>query len=105
MSIESLEKTCRVLDEVAYERGRQDARWGEQNHSPALWNLTLGEEVGEVAAELTKSEVPPVEDDDRLRRLTWARMELVQVAAVAVAFIESLDRNELKGIELEGIPQ
>jgi hypothetical protein len=56
----------------------------------------LAEEVGEAAKEALEhhwagKHYPP--DPERLNRL---RAELVQVAAVAVAMIESLDRNELR---------
>ncbi len=80
-----------VLFEVAVERQKQDEKWGEQNHPPADWLMILGEEVGEAnrAALEARFEVP---DSD----ITYYRDELIQVAAVAVAAIESLDRNELK---------
>ncbi|MFF8910196.1 hypothetical protein [Streptomyces olivaceoviridis] len=103
-----------VLAEVAYERARQDQRWGEQNHPdgtgprvPALvgalcyadeaadrarlacqsaarsgkttWRLVLGEEVLEALAE---------DDPAKLRS------ELLQVAAVAVAWVEAIDRRQ-----------
>lgn len=88
---------CRaVLEEILVERQRQLRKWGEQNHPPAHWFLVLAEEFGEAAKDLTKSEVGPwPEDSDRIRRLKAARAELLQTAAVAVAAIESLDRNEL----------
>ena len=76
--------TVGVLGEVAAERGRQDARWGPQNHHPLYWLGILAEEVGEFA-----------KDTIERGRLESARGELIQVAAVAVAAIESLDRNEL----------
>ena len=69
-----------VLREVVAERGRQDRRWGEQNHSPVRWLAVLAEEVGEVAEAVLGF------DDRRYRA------ELVQAAAVCVAAIESLDR-------------
>ena len=94
----------RVLDEVYVERIRQDEQWGEQNHpdgsgrpedfimaeSAKILNdhkaqvgtLTfrdiLEEEVREAYAET---------DSERLRE------ELVQVAAVAVAWVEAIDRR------------
>lgn len=101
----------RAARDVAAERTRQDARWGPQNHQdgtgphtswdlrgPAAdvrdaaratcdrrfsvgtgtWRDVLLEEVAEAFAE---------SDDARLRA------ELVQVAAVAQAWIESIDRR------------
>lgn len=81
---------------VTDERGNQLQKWGVQNHAPIEWMAILAEEVGEAAKEALEhhwagKHYPP--DPDRLKRL---RAELVQVAAVAVAMIESLDRNELR---------
>jgi hypothetical protein len=92
-----------VLTEVAAERRRQDERWGPQNHpdgtgdwlgaAAALvrkdcdqaaasgkltWRHILQEEVAEAAAEEGPAEL---------------RRELIQVAAVAVAWVEALDRR------------
>lgn len=93
-----------VLEQVATERGRQDEKWGPQNHPDGTgqypetidadvarmacqqaaeggyldWLHILREETAEAFAE---------SDPARLRR------ELVQVAAVAVAWIQALDRR------------
>lgn len=80
-----------VLDEVRDERYRQDEKWGEQNHRPEFWLAILMEEVGEVAHAVC-------EGGPKASGIEWwreQRAELVQVAAVAVGFVESLDRNEL----------
>lgn len=70
-----------VLVEVRSERIRQDATWGEQNHHPLYWLAILGEEVGEA-------------NEAALRQsYSEYRKELLQVAAVAVAAIESFDRQ------------
>jgi phage gp37-like protein len=100
-----------VLDEIATERARQDSKFGAQNHDPATWVVILGEEYGEACKEVCEARFALVDaavatGDEayglaaqlqaaHLRRLKRARTELVQVAAVAVAMIESLDRNEL----------
>jgi len=112
-----------VLDEIAAERARQEAKWGEQNHpdldphdfdtvvrneyafradrwkeindrrakdgcevkyrdpnaSCTAWDGVLLEEVYEALAE-----------DDQAK----VRAELVQVAAVAVAWVEAIDRRD-----------
>jgi hypothetical protein len=94
-----------VLDEVAAERKAQDAKWGEQNHDdgtggPVMkrmadeqrvrtdfladvgglsWRDILLEEVYEAVAE---------DDEAKLRT------ELIQVAAVAVAWVEAINRRE-----------
>jgi hypothetical protein len=96
--------TDRVLSEVLAERIQQDAKWGEQNHpdntgsrfyveraiaarrncqlaatnDTTAWDLVLLEEVYEALAE---------------GRPEQLRAELVQVAAVAVAWIEAIDRR------------
>lgn len=93
-----------VLAGVAVERARQDARWGEENHpdhpvtdewaelvamlestaresmkaGPVTWAAILAEEVGEA-----------LQEDDPAK----LRAELVQVAAVAVAWVEAIDRR------------
>lgn len=111
--------TTGVLDEVFDERERQHAKWGEQNHPDGTggepsatrslsdvealreirrrhaaetkrlcdaaaaegrctWRLILREEVDEAVAE---------DDPEKLRA------ELIQVAAVAVSWIEAIDRR------------
>jgi hypothetical protein len=96
--------TLATLLEVGEERDRQDAKWGEQNHKDGTggrgsdvqaqalrklcderfakgegaWTDILMEEIAEAWAE---------EDPARLRA------ELIQVAAVAVAWVECIDRR------------
>lgn len=121
-------RTHEVLCEVHDERRRQDEKWGQQNHpdgtggEPAAdmapsyvehlrsirktladdakklcerafgegrgtWRLILREEVDEAMAE---------DDPAKLRA------ELVQVAAVAVSWIEAIDRRDAKARGLAG---
>lgn len=100
------EETCLILDEIWLERGRQDEKWGEQNHA----NGTGGEEAEKIAASLKslcKSSEPG--EDTWVRILAeevseslaeterdLLRMELIQTAAVVVAWIECLDRTASK---------
>lgn len=96
-----------VLDEVKAERARQDAKWGRQDHENGTalkgdhdlciglrarcderfaagvgtWRDILEEEVAEAFAE----ESP-----------TALRVELIQVAAVCVAWAEAIDRKGAK---------
>ena len=72
-----------ILRSIQLERIKQDQIWGQQNHLPHIWLAILVEKVGEVAEAITEN------------RLLTTRNELIQVAAVAVAAIELLDRNEL----------
>lgn len=79
----------RVYADVAFERIRQDEKWGQQDHSPMEWLCILGEEVGEANKAVLEAHFPGYE---RRGDLSGYRAELVQVAAVAIAAIESLDR-------------
>jgi NTP pyrophosphatase (non-canonical NTP hydrolase) len=80
--VDGLDPTSVVLLEVAEERARQDDKWGVQDHSPAWWCVIETEELGEVARAIYEGD------------LRQTREELVQVAAVAVAAIESIDRSQ-----------
>ena len=80
-------RTEAVLAEVLQERERQQVKWGEQDHDPAVWLMILGEEVGEVnnaALEHLMGNLPD---------LSAYREELIQVAAVAVQAVENLDKR------------
>lgn len=84
-----------TITDVIQERSRQDEKWGEQNWDPFQYMSILTEEVGEAAqaandANTWKQKLPYKFDLDDLSKY---RKELVQVAAVAVAAIECLDRN------------
>lgn len=103
-----------VCREVIQERVRQEAKWGEQNHPDGttpgfLWTALFRRSMAE-SAEIAKQEV---DLDARLGQSTYAgifleevfealaeedparlRAELIQVAAVAVAWVESIDRRE-----------
>lgn len=95
-----------ILHEIEAERAAQDAEWGEQNHpdgtggdwgaaremhrrkcgeaferGAGTWRHILIEEVAEAFAETDPAKL---------------RAELVQVAAVAAAWIEAIDRREAK---------
>lgn len=96
--------TARVVGEIEQERAAQNAKWGEQNHpdgtgfphdgatanrakrqtdaharaGTCTWRDVLNEEVREAFAE---SDVCNL------------RMELIQVSAVACAWVEALDRR------------
>ena len=74
-------RTHAILQEIGAERGKQDQKWGEQNHEDPMWSAILGEEFGEACQALLHN------DKANLRE------ELVQIAAVATAWIECLDRN------------
>ena len=71
-----------VYAEIAAEREAQDRQWGIQDHAPEHWLVILGEEFGEACEALLEGD------------LAAFRHELVQVAAVSVAVIEALGRND-----------
>jgi len=84
-----------ALDSVIAERVRQDKKWGEQNHDPFTYATILMEEVGEFCQEALRMRYEgqraphsalSVEYRTRLRE------EAVQVAAVALAIVENIDR-------------
>ncbi|WP_320053956.1 MazG-like family protein [uncultured Acetobacteroides sp.] len=81
-----------IFEEIKNERLAQDAKWGEQNHKPIEWVAILTEEVGEVSKEALENHFKEYYRD--VDRLANYRKELIQVAAVAVAMIESLERNK-----------
>ena len=74
----------RIMRDIAAERQRQDAKWGEQNHSDAVWSAILGEKYGEVCKALLD------EPEENLIK------ELTQVAAVAVSWLEAIERRNVK---------
>ena len=86
-------KTSKVIAQVKAERKRQDRMWGEQNHRPEKYLLILNEEVGEV----NKAICDNIDFETGYifpEGIKQYREELVQVAAVAIAMIESLDRKK-----------
>ena len=78
-----------VYFEVAQERNRQHDKWGQQNHHPLEWLAILGEEVGEACKAACEANFAGYH---RTGDYSHYRAELVQVAAVAIAMIESYDR-------------
>jgi NTP pyrophosphatase (non-canonical NTP hydrolase) len=76
-----------VLDEIHIERTAQDDKWGKQNHDDYRYLAILGEEFGEVAQAALHTEFGG-------KAAGTVRDELVQLAAVAVQWIECIDRRE-----------
>jgi NTP pyrophosphatase (non-canonical NTP hydrolase) len=74
----------RILSAVSDERDRQDEKWGgvpglDRGDNDVKYPAVLGEEFGEVCQAWLEGD------------LANLRTELVQVAAVAVAWVEELD--------------
>ena len=74
-------KQSQILNLIKKERERQDKKWGIQNHNIFKWLAILSEEVGEVNKSALENNYQEVIS------------ELVQIGAVTVAMIESLERN------------
>jgi NTP pyrophosphatase (non-canonical NTP hydrolase) len=83
-----------IFEEIRKERQKQDDKWGEQNHKPIEWVAILTEEVGEVSKAALEAHFKQHFWD--IEKLSEYRKELLQTAAVAVAMVESLDRNRLR---------
>lgn len=109
-------ETLELIKEIIAERTRQDYLWGEQNH-PILDQALIGRKPSRMCEEY---EIPSesrakmmynisvqeknttymhilIEEVSEAAscgsNITELRKELIQVAAVAIAMIESLDRN------------
>ena len=82
-----------ALDMVKAERRRQDSLWGDQsgNH-PFEWISILGEEYGELCEAVNEIFFKNAAHPDRggFEKIV---KEATQVAAVAVAIIESIQRQ------------
>ena len=70
---------ARVYARIDAERDRQDKKWRVQTHGPLYWHAILSEEIGELAKAIIEGK-----NDE-------AHVELVQVAAVAVAWLELIE--------------
>jgi len=69
------------MSQITTERGRQDAKWGPQNHDFPKYYQILNEELGEASKAFLEKDP------------TNLRVELIQCAAVMVAMLECGDRN------------
>ena len=71
-----------IFDKVKDERDYQDKKWGEnRNLEDTYWLSIMVEEVGEAAKAILQV-TPNLEE------------ELIQVMAVAVAWLENIERNK-----------
>ena len=85
-----------VTDEIIAERDRQDVKWGIQHHVPVMWISILMEELGEAAKEANEAAFAMHSAARNEYRQNYRR-ELIQVAAVAAAAIECLDKEDATG--------
>lgn len=77
-----------VIEKVRQERERQNKKWGEQNHDDYRWLAILTEEVGELAQAI-------LHDEFGGSHAGTAQHELIHVAAVAVQWLECMERRQL----------
>jgi hypothetical protein len=77
-----------VLADVLKERVRQNNKWGVQRHEDGRWLSILGEEFGEVCQALQDGMISQKETDANNKYI-----ELIQVAAVAMAWAEQVREN------------
>lgn len=105
-------RTEEVLLLVKEERERQDAKWGEQNHpdwtpnplgvnpviDPARHAKGVCDEKFKAGqgsySDILLEEVAEAHDEAKAGNVDALYTELVQVAAVAVEWIEAIDRRE-----------
>ena len=81
------------MAEIKEERKRQDKKWGVQDHYPLEWCAILAEEVGEVNKAAFKGHLRVSHCSIfQTKCFDDYRKELIQVAAVAVAAVECIDR-------------
>lgn len=100
--------TATILTEVLAERIRQDEKWGEQNHPDiyqALWYPAPKSDEAKALCDVRAKarqisytdilleELAEAVDEARAGNKQLLRDELIQVAAVSVAWIEKLDRG------------
>lgn len=78
---------------VADERLRQDTKWGQQDHDFPVWMGIIGEEYGELYQAVNETYFNNGPEERAKGGYTNMRAEAVQVAAVAISFIEALDRR------------
>ncbi len=107
-AFEAWQSLIKVTDAVIAERTRQDAKWGEQNHPSVphdacaslglpveMYAKILNEDAVDAGA-LTWGHIALEEFVEAVcaRDETHRREELVQLAAVCVAWIQCIDRRE-----------
>lgn len=77
----------KTINDVIDERKRQDKKWGTPAHTDGTWLAILTEEIGEVAKEVLCGGRTPHGYE--------LRQELIQVAAVALAWVEDIDDSTI----------
>ena len=88
-----------IFQDIAREREQQEERWGEQNHHGTKWLAILVEEVSEVAVCVNEIEPAIFTEKAGLKNYNELREELIQVAAVCIAWLEYLRRRKAGDVE------
>ncbi|MFR9710764.1 MazG-like family protein [Paenibacillus sp. MB22_1] len=91
--VDKLAHLSSAIQDVLTERARQDAKWGQQDHEPMAWMGILGEEFGELCEAVNETYFNNGPEARAKGGYENMRTEAVQVAAVAISFIEALDRR------------
>jgi len=83
---EEISSEHQIYHDIRAERQSQIKIWGDQHHSHNTWVRIELEEFGEVAKAINECE-------------SWEviRAELIQVAAVAIAWISDIDGRVIEG--------
>lgn len=89
----SMQDRQQIINQINDERDKQDLKWGVQNHLPERWVGILGEEYGEFCQAVNETIFYNGSDKGGHENI---RIEAIQIAAVAIAFLECLDRNKEK---------
>lgn len=79
-----------ILDAVVRERNQQDKKWDIQNHTVLKWQTILAEEAGEVAKVCNEIHPTGTRSTHLYANKHALQEELIQTAAVCVAWLERL---------------
>ena len=76
-----------IIEKVLEERKRQDAKWGEQNHTAPVWGMIIGEEYGEMCHAINEFGFDPTpEIEERIYT------EAIHAMASCMAMLECMER-------------
>lgn len=84
-----------ILKTIESEIESINKKWGEQNHDLYKWVAILLEETGEVSKSTLEYEFAQ-SSKEKKKMLEECKAELIQVAAVSIEMIKSIERNETK---------
>lgn len=96
-----------IYTDIVAERAAQFRKWGHQHYTPERWLAILLEEIGEAAEQVVIGGFPDQSPDTLTAAKISLEQELIQVAAVVVAWLEDIDRaatetpprNGLRGMD------